>query len=78
MDHIAVDVHKRESQLCILAEGGELIERWIRTEPERVTAVLGNPQGLDTASRFTESPSRKPRPGTDSSRQTVVRLTEIR
>ena len=42
MDHIGIDVHKRESQICILAEGGELIEQRIRTEPERVTAVLGD------------------------------------
>ena len=40
MDHIGIDVHKRESQICLLAEGGELIERRIRTEPERFTAVL--------------------------------------
>ena len=42
MDHIGIDVHKRENQICILAEGGELIERWIRTEPERFAAVLGD------------------------------------
>jgi len=42
MDHIGMDVHKKESQLCILAEGGELIERRIRTEPERFAAVLGD------------------------------------
>jgi transposase len=41
MDHIGIDVHKRESQICLLAEGGELIERRIRTEPERFAAVLG-------------------------------------
>ena len=41
MDHIGIDVHKRESQICILAEGGELIERRIRTEPARFAAVLG-------------------------------------
>ncbi len=41
MDHIGIDVHKRESQICILAEGGELIERRIRTEAERFAAVLG-------------------------------------
>ena len=41
MDHIGIDVHKRESQICILAEGGELIEQRIRTEPERFAAVLG-------------------------------------
>src|SRR5206468_12201212 len=27
MDHIGIDVHKRESQICILAEGGQLIEQ---------------------------------------------------
>jgi transposase len=42
MDHIGIDVHKRESQICTLAEGGELVERRIRTEPERFAAVLGN------------------------------------
>ena len=41
MDHIGIDVHKRESQICILAEGGELIEQRLRTEPERFAAVLG-------------------------------------
>ena len=25
MDHIGIDVHKKESQICILTEGGELI-----------------------------------------------------
>jgi transposase len=32
MDHIGIDVHKKESQICILAEGGELIERRSSTE----------------------------------------------
>ena len=41
MDHIGIDVHKRESQICMLAEGGELIEQRIRTEPERFAAMLG-------------------------------------
>ena len=41
MDHIGIDVHKRESQIYILAESGEVIERRIRTEPERFDAVLG-------------------------------------
>ena len=35
MDHIGMDVHKKESQLCILTEAGELIERRVRTEPQR-------------------------------------------
>ena len=40
-DHIGIDVHKRDSQICIVAEGGELVEQRIRTEPERFAAVLG-------------------------------------
>jgi hypothetical protein len=39
-DHIGIDIHKRESQICTLAEGGELIEQRIRTEPERFAAVF--------------------------------------
>ena len=42
MDHIGIDVHKRERAICLLAEGGELIECRIRTEPERFAAMLGN------------------------------------
>ncbi len=42
MDHIGIDVHKRESQIYILAEGGEFIEQRIRTEGERFAAVLGS------------------------------------
>ncbi len=42
MDHIGMDVHKKESQICLLAEGGELIERRVRTEPPRFAAVLGD------------------------------------
>src|SRR5215468_3496773 len=41
MDHIGIDVHKKESQVCILGEGGELREQRISTTPERFAAVLG-------------------------------------
>ncbi len=41
MDHIGIDVHKRESQIYLLAEGGEVVEQRIRTEAERFGAVLG-------------------------------------
>jgi transposase len=41
MDHIGIDVHKKESQVCMLADGGELMECRIRTGPERFAAVLG-------------------------------------
>jgi len=33
MDHIGIDVHKRESQICILAEGGEVVEQAAPTRP---------------------------------------------
>jgi transposase len=38
---IGIDVHKRESQIYILAQDGEVVEQRIRTEPERFAAVLG-------------------------------------
>src|SRR5262249_46384236 len=41
MDHIGIDLHKRESQICLLADGGEVIERRIRTEPQRFAEALG-------------------------------------
>jgi len=41
MEHIGIDVHKVESQICILTESGEIVERRIRTERERFAAVLG-------------------------------------
>src|SRR5262245_39791621 len=41
MDHIGIDVHKRESQIYLLGEEGEVVEQRIRTEPERFAAVLG-------------------------------------
>jgi transposase len=42
MDHIGIDVHKTESQLCILGEEGQLSESRIRTTPEWFAAVLGD------------------------------------
>ena len=42
MDHIGIDVHKRESQICILDPGtGEVEERRIQTSAARYAAVLG-------------------------------------
>src|SRR6266571_8846423 len=56
MDHIGIDVHKKESQICILAEGGELLEQRIRTEPERFATVLGaRPRGRIVLESSTES-----------------------
>ena len=41
MDTIGLDLHKRESQLCILTAEGEVFERRIQTSRERFTTVLG-------------------------------------
>jgi len=41
MDTIGLDLHKRESQLCIGHDDGTLEERRIATSRERFTAVLG-------------------------------------
>ena len=41
MEYLGIDVHKVESQICILTENGEIVERRIRTERERFGAVLG-------------------------------------
>ena len=35
MDHIGIDVHKRETQIYILAEGGEVVEPRIRIRTAR-------------------------------------------
>jgi transposase InsO family protein len=40
MDYVGIDVHKKESQICIIADGGELIERRVRTEPGRFAEVF--------------------------------------
>ncbi len=42
MDTIGLDLHKRESQLCVLTEDGAVSERRIMTGRERFTAVLGS------------------------------------
>ena len=36
MDHIGIDVHKKESQIRILAEGGELIAGQGEYQPFRM------------------------------------------
>src|SRR6266852_911238 len=42
MDIIGLDLHQRESQLCLCDEAGTITERRIVTSRERFTAVLGN------------------------------------
>jgi len=41
MDRIGLDLHTRESQLCILTAAGEVVEQRIVTSRERLSAVLG-------------------------------------
>ena len=40
MEHIGIDIHKRESQICILTPEGEIIERRIQSPRKRFTTVF--------------------------------------
>ena len=56
MDHIGIDVHKTDSQICILAEGGELIERGILTQRRRFGEALGGrPRASSSSPRLRAS-----------------------
>src|SRR5436190_8408921 len=41
VEHIGIDVHRSESQICILTEEGEILEPRIQTRRERFEQVLG-------------------------------------
>src|SRR5919199_582552 len=41
MDFIGIDLHKNSSQVCILTEDGELIERRIKSDRESFDKLLG-------------------------------------
>jgi transposase len=41
MEHVGIDVHKRESQVEILTEQGEVIVQRVRTERQRLGEVFG-------------------------------------
>jgi hypothetical protein len=41
MDTIGLDLHKRESQLCVIADDGRVTEQRIATTRERFGAVVG-------------------------------------
>jgi len=56
MEHIGIDLHKNQSQICILTADGELIEKRIRTDRQRFGAVLGpRPQSRVLIEASTES-----------------------
>jgi len=40
VENIGIDVHKRESQICIITETGEILELRIATRRERFAEVL--------------------------------------
>ena len=42
MEYIGIDVHLGESQICMLTEPGEILERRIRTQPDRFAELLGD------------------------------------
>ena len=42
MDHVGIDVHKKESQVCILTPAGEVTEVRIATTRERFREVMGD------------------------------------
>lgn len=55
MEMIGIDLHKRESQLCILDAEGHATERRIVTSRERFTAVLGARPGFSGGVRHLRS-----------------------
>lgn len=42
MDYVGMDVHKNESQICLLTEQGEVLESRVATRRDRLAAVLGS------------------------------------
>ena len=41
MEYGAIDLHKKESQIRIITESGEIVDRRVATTRERLTAVFG-------------------------------------
>ena len=63
MEYVGIDLHKKESQICLLAEAGAVMECRIRTDPQRFAAVLGGrPRARILVEASTES--EWPSPGT--------------
>jgi transposase len=56
MEQIGIDVHKNESQICLLTDQGEVLEKRIATRRERFAAVLdGRPRARILIEASTES-----------------------
>lgn len=41
MTHIGIDIHQRESQICVLLASGEVVQHRVATRRDRLAAVLG-------------------------------------
>ena len=56
MDHVGIDVHKRESQICILTPEGEMVERRIQSTRQHFTTwVAGRARARVLLEAATES-----------------------
>ena len=55
-EHVDMDLGKRESEIAIITEAGELIEKRMRTEQERLRGVAGRgaQRALTAKVRFRE------------------------
>ena len=77
MEYGAIDLHKKESQVRIVTERGEVIDRRIATTRERFTAVFeGRRPDADSAGgvhreRVGRAASRDPRPRGDRGRSDI-------
>ena len=40
MEHVGIDVHKNQSQICLIPEAGEVLHQRIHTQRERLVAVF--------------------------------------
>ena len=67
MDFIGIDLHKNSSQVCILTEDGELIERRIKTDRESLdklfagSAACAHPRRVLNRERVVRPPPRSTR-----------------
>ena len=68
MHHLGIDVHKKESQICGLADGGEPIERRIRTEPRRPAICPDSAARDDPSSQERDRPTTRKRRSTRATR----------
>ena len=61
MEYVGIDLHKKESQICLLTEAGDVMERRIRTEPQRLPVNCAHGVSRRHASAHREQTSRQGR-----------------